>query len=301
MQWKRTLNICLLVVSLTTAALSVCQLVQYNQEAQRTERLRAELAAVYASVPECIGTEIPVTAPPEPQEDRPQADMPGVIVQNANAESAPDTVLSNTESLLTGDMPVQPKTSATGGLATLNAWNPDCVAWITIEGTAIDYPVMYKPDKRDYYLHRDFNGEKSSAGSLYISEICDPIASDNVILYGHNMNSGKMFAALTKYKKRSFYEDHRYIYFETLEGTHVYEVIFALTTPVYTGNDFEYYNFAAARSQTEFDAYIAQCAKRALYDTGLSASYGDKLLTLSTCEYSQKNGRMLVVAKRMDE
>lgn len=78
-------------------------------------------------------------------------------------------------------------------------------------------------------------------------------------------------------------------------------LVVSLTTPVYTGNDFEYYNFAAARSQTEFDAYIAQCAKRALYDTGLSASYGDKLLTLSTCEYSQKNGRMLVVAKRMDE
>ena len=102
-------------------------------------------------------------------------------------------------------------------------------------------------------------------------------------------------------KKRSFYEDHRYIRFETLDGAYTYEVVFALTTPVYTGNDFEYYNFATARNEAEFDAYIAQCARRALYDTGLSASYGDKLLTLSTCEYSQKNGRMLVVAKRIDE
>lgn len=301
MKWIRTLSICLLVASLTTAAISVCQLVHYNQEEQRTDLLQAELAAVYASTPESVETEVPVTASQKSQEDRSQADMPGAIAENANAKPAPDAVLSNAESLLTGDIPVQPGTSATGGLAALNARNPDCVAWITIEGTVIDYPVMHKPDRIDYYLHRDFNGKESSAGSLYISEICDPIASDNVLIYGHNMNSGKMFAALTKYKERSFYEDHRHIRFETLEGAHVYEVIFALTTPVYTGVDFEYYSFATARSEAEFDAYIAQCAQRALYDTGLSASYGDKLLTLSTCEYSQKNGRMLVVAKRMDE
>ena len=159
---------------------------------------------------------------------------------------------------------------------------------------------MHRPSQKDYYLYRDFNGRKSYNGTLYASEICDPETSDNVLLYGHNMRSGKMFAALTKYKEKSFYEAHRYIVFETLSSVHIYEVMFALTTPVYTGNDFEYYSFADAADAQTFDAYLSACASRALYDTGVTAAYGDHLLTLCTCEYSQDNGRMLVVAKRID-
>ena len=152
----------------------------------------------------------------------------------------------------------------------------------------------------DEYLHRDFYGKKSSSGALYISEICDPDTSDNVIIYGHHMNSGSMFAALNKYKKKSFYEDHKQIVLQTLHGTEVYEVIFALTTPVYTGKDFKYYAFANAHNAREFDTYVSNCRARALYDTGGTAQYGDRLLTLSTCEYSQRNGRMLVVAKKVN-
>ena len=92
------------------------------------------------------------------------------------------------------------------------------MAWITIEGTVIDYPVMYRPTQKNYYLHRDFNGNHASAGALFIAENCDPDDSDNVIIYGHNMNSGKMFAALNKYKKQSFYEEHSRIVYETLNG-----------------------------------------------------------------------------------
>jgi len=185
------------------------------------------------------------------------------------------------------------------GLLALHEKNPDCVAWITIEGTVIDYPVMYHPSQKNYYLHRDFNGNHASAGALFISEICDPDESDNVIIYGHHMNSGKMFAALNKYKKASFYEEHKRIVYETLHGAETYEVMFAFTTPVYTGHDFEYYTFSKANSIEEYDAYISACRERALYDTGVTAQYGDKLLTLSTCEYSQKNGRMVVVAKKI--
>ena len=160
---------------------------------------------------------------------------------------------------------------------------------------------MYRPSQKNYYLHRDFNGKHVSAGALFIAENCDPDSSDNVIIYGHHMNSGKMFAALNKYKKQSFYEEHKRIVYETLHGQEIYEVMLAFTTPVYTGHDFAYYAFSKANSAEEYDTYISTCRERALYDTGVTARYGDKLLTLSTCEYSQKNGRMVVVARKTNE
>ena len=211
-----------------------------------------------------------------------------------------------TESESVADAPTEapeptPSPVIHSGLLALHERNPDCVAWITIEGTVIDYPVMYRPGQKNYYLHRDFNGNHASAGALFIAENCDPDDSDNVIIYGHHMNSGKMFAALNKYKKQSFYEEHRRIVYETLHGSETYEVMFAFTTPVYTGHDFEYYAFSKANSAEEYDAYISACRERALYDTGVTVRYGDKLLTLSTCEYSQKNGRMVVVARKINE
>lgn len=186
------------------------------------------------------------------------------------------------------------------GLLALHEENPDCIGWLTIEGTMIDYPVMYHPEEENYYLKRNFDGEYSENGSLFLSEQCDPDDCDNLIIYGHHMNSGKMFAGLEGYKERAFYEEHPLISYHTLHGLEVYQVFAAFCTPVYTGNDFAYYAFVKAGTVTEFQDYVKEVCSRSLYDTGVTASYGDKLLTLSTCEYSQKNGRMVVVAKKIE-
>lgn len=90
------------------------------------------------------------------------------------------------------------------GIVALHEKNLDCIGWLTIEGTMIDYPVMYHPEEENYYLHRDFNEEYSANGCLFLSEKCDPETSDNLIIYGHHMNSGKMFAALEGYKQQAF-------------------------------------------------------------------------------------------------
>ena len=87
--------------------------------------------------------------------------------------------------------------------------------------------------------------------------------------------------------------------FDTLMEHHTYEVIAVFTTTASKGQGFNYHHFIDADSPEEFDEYIADCKIRALYDTGVTATYGDKLITLSTCEYSQKNGRFAVVAKRI--
>ncbi|MBC5744884.1 class B sortase [Lachnospiraceae bacterium MD308] len=185
------------------------------------------------------------------------------------------------------------------GLLALHKKNPDCIGWLQIEGTVIDYPVMYHPEKENYYLHRDFNEDYSANGCLFLSELCNPDTSDNLIIYGHHMNSGKMFAALDKYKSSKFYREHPLISYNTLQGEETYQIFAVFRTPVYTGNDFPYYTFTKAESISDYQEYIKAVKERSIYDTGNAAVFGDKLLTLSTCEYSQRNGRIVVVAKRI--
>ena len=284
---RKILSIGLLLISVGGIAVSTVNLIPYLWEETQSASLYAELAAIHAAGnAESVATIMPVVT------SIPMEMMSGNEVAEEN-DSDDEVAVEEAE-------PPSPPVIHSGLLA-LHEKNPDCVAWITIEGTVIDYPVMYRPSQKNYYLHRDFNGNHASAGALFIAENCDPDDSDNVIIYGHHMNSGKMFAALNKYKKQSFYEEHKRIVYETLHGSETYEVMFAFTTPVYTGHDFEYYAFSKASSAEEFDAFISACRKRALYYTGVTARYGDKLLTLSTCEYSQKNGRMVVVARRINE
>lgn len=178
--------------------------------------------------------------------------------------------------------------------------NPDMVGWIKIEGTNINYPVMQSVDETDFYLKHDFNREYSSYGCPYVQENCNVTTpSDNIVIYGHHMSNGSMFADLDKYKSKSFWEEHKTITFDTLTQRNEYEIVAVFKTVVYTENCFKYYNFINAENETEFDEYIAKCKELTLYDTGVSAEYGDKLITLSTCEYSQTNGRIVVVAKLM--
>lgn len=193
----------------------------------------------------------------------------------------------------TASPPVHP------GLLALHRENPDCIGWIKIEGTAIDYPVMYRPSEENYYLHRDFYGEYSANGCLFLSELCNPKTSDNLIIYGHHMNSGKMFAALDQYKDSGFYLEHPLISYDTLHGSETYQIFAVFCTPVYTGRDFPYYTFTKAEDAADYREYMKAVKERALYDTGISAVFGDRLLTLSTCEYSQKNGRVVVMAKKI--
>lgn len=178
--------------------------------------------------------------------------------------------------------------------------NPDMVGWIKIDGTNINYPVMQSVDEANFYLKHDFYREYSSYGCPYVQENCNVTTpSDNIVIYGHHMSNGSMFADLDKYKSKSFWEEHKTITFDTLTQRNEYEIVAVFKTVVYTEDCFKYYNFINAENETEFDEYIAKCKELALYDTGVSAGYGDELITLSTCEYSQTNGRIVVVAKLM--
>ena len=177
--------------------------------------------------------------------------------------------------------------------------NNDFAAWIRIDGTAIDYPVMYHPSEVDYYLKRNFERQSSAYGVPYIKEECKLGESDNCTIYGHHMKNGTMFSDLIHYQDKAFYDDHKIVHLDTLEGYGQYEIVIVFKTVAYSNAAFNYFDYINFDTPEVFDKYISTCKSLQLYDTGVEAQYGDKLITLSTCEYSKKNGRLVVVARKI--
>lgn len=181
--------------------------------------------------------------------------------------------------------------------------NHDFLGWLTIGKTVVNYPVMYTPKEQDYYLHRDFDREASDSGTLFVDNNCDiETPGDNLIIYGHNMLSGKMFASITNYDDEEYYKKNRYIQFDTIDGEGVYEVIAAFRSKIYEVDykGFKYYRFYGSKNEEEFNDYVNNCRSKTPYNTA-DAEYGDKLITLSTCAYHTKNGRFVVVAKKLNK
>lgn len=179
--------------------------------------------------------------------------------------------------------------------------NKRLIGWIKIDDTIIDYPVMQTVNN-EYYLDHNFNQEKDNNGCIFMDYQCDVIKGcDNIILYGHHMKSGKMFGSLNQYSKQSYYEEHPIIQFDTIYEKGEYQIMYVFRSKVYSEEDvtFKYYQFINAGSEKEFNSYLNEMAALSLYDTGVTASYGDKLLTLSTCDYQESEGRFVVVAKRV--
>lgn len=226
-----------------------------------------------------------------------------------NASSTPRPTITAEEDLPEPTAPTlvevtDPETGETVRLlpefTELYSLNNDIVGWLTIPGTQIDYPVMQTPDSPDYYLKRNFDKESSSRGCLYAREVCDVFApSDNITIYGHRMRDGSMFARLDQYTKKDFWEENPYIHFDTLTELRTYKVMAVFLTTASAGEGFPYHTFVDAENAEAFDEFTATCKALALYETGVTAEYGDTFITLSTCEYSQTNGRLVVVAKRI--
>ena len=202
-----------------------------------------------------------------------------------------------------GTQPTEPaaaEMTAYEKYAAVYAQNNDFVGWLCIEGTNINYPVMQTPEDPNYYLKRAFDRSYSDYGVPYVQENCALGISDNIVIYGHNMSNGSMFADLCRYEKKSFWQEHPIIHFDTLSGYGEYEIVAVFKTVAYSQEGFKYYHFVDAESEADFDAFLAQCRELELYDTGVDAEYGDQLITLSTCEYSRKNGRMVILAKKIE-
>lgn len=184
---------------------------------------------------------------------------------------------------------------------TLYQKNKKLIGWLKIDDTLIDYPVMQTSDN-EYYLDHNYNQEYDKNGSLFLDCNCTAYPqSTNLIIYGHHMKSGQMFGGLQKYAKESYAQKHSTIQFDTIYEKGTYQVMYVFRSQVYNENDivFKYYQFVEANSEEEFNSYMREMEAVSLYDTGVTASFGDSILTLSTCDYSQEDGRFVVVAKKI--
>lgn len=196
----------------------------------------------------------------------------------------------------------------------LYGMNPDLAGWLYIEDTCIDYPVMQTPEDENYYLRRDFYGEDNRNGCLILDTqsfagigICEnnydrgQNPTTNLIIHGHTMRTGAMFGDLDLYKDKEYGLSHKMICFDSLYEKREYELISAFYSQVYEpeSDEFKYYSFFQADTEEEFHNWYENIKKRALYETGVTAEYGDEFITLSCCSYHVDDGRFVVIGKRI--
>lgn len=179
-------------------------------------------------------------------------------------------------------------------LAPLFAQNGECIGWLNIPGTGIDYPVMHTPGAPQRYLRKNFYGEPSYSGVPFLDSRCS-LDSDNLILYGHNMKNGTMFGLLRQYTDQGYFREHPAIEFETRSGCAEYAV-FAVV-PVNAQD--EWYQFIDVADGAAYEEAVRKIWGRSLYETDILPEYGQQLLTLSTCYHAVEDGRLLVIAAKI--
>lgn len=227
----------------------------------------------------------------------------GLLLKRYFDDRRSESEFAALESLIVSDAPAADgEETNSAKFAALRDQNNDFIGWISIEDTKLDFPVMYAPNNKDFYLRHDFNKEYSVYGVPYLDEKTTLGANDqseNLVIYGHNMKTGTIFGCLTGYKEAGYYQQHPYVQFDTVYGDGTYEVFAAFSIDVAADTSFVYNQYVDMDEET-YDTYVEEVISRSDVDTGIRPVYGEQLLTLSTCEYSSDNGRYVVVARRVN-
>lgn len=214
--------------------------------------------------------------PPSLQESSPQEDHP-----SATSEQQEPAVT----------LPAPPRHD----LVALQAENPDCIGWLTIPHTPVDYPVVWTPSDPEHYLRRDFYGNPASGGTPFLDGRSQPQAEgQNLIVYGHNMLDGSMFKPVLQYLVPNFLVTHQDIYLELGGSQYRYQVVAAVETdsscPLYSYTDLN-----SPEKASMFRGALLQA-------TDLDVvHHAPGYLTLSTCNDQGGNSRVLVVAALQGE
>ncbi len=182
-------------------------------------------------------------------------------------------------------------------LKAVNVTYKDAIGWLKVPGTTIDYPIFQGTDNTRYY-REDRDGVTQYWGETFLDYRCDitKLASPmtNIIIYGHNTETDNRFTPLLNYKREEFYTNHRYIELATLNGLNTYEIF-----SVYSTDTEFYYIDTVFENNAEYENYLKSIAKKTRYSTKVDVTPDDQILTLSTCDYSRKDGRFVVQAKRV--
>ena len=186
----------------------------------------------------------------------------------------------------------------------LKASNPDMVGWLKIDDTLINYPVMHTPKDIEYYLRRNFEKKSSQAGVPFVGENCSVSPNnDHILLYGHNMDDGSMFADTFKYyNDNQFVEDHKYIQFDTMQERAVYEVFSVYKIDVASNNGhYDFYNKTNLSNEDDFNSFVNTMKSLSVYKSDINPVFGDEFISLVTCSYHNTNGRLVIVARKVQE
>lgn len=276
MNRKRIIGICLILVFSVSAIVSGRLFWKEYRDAKASEETFSSLAGLVQDTEQNGG---------EDGSTGDGTDTTGIGTPDS------DAVLSDEE------MAAEEAAKAYEKYGALYEQNNDFVGWIQIDGTNINYPVMQTPDNPDYYLKHSFENTWSDYGVPYLDEACVIGQSNNLVIYGHHMSNGSMFCDLELYSDPAFCMDHPVIRFDTLSSFGEYEVIAVFR---YNTNQETFrYDREVNMDETRFSWFMEQVHARELFSTGKDASFGDQMLTLSTCEYTYKNGRLVVVARKV--
>ncbi|MCL3787203.1 class B sortase [Ruminococcus bromii] len=178
-------------------------------------------------------------------------------------------------------------------ISELISMNSECFGWISISGTNINYPVMHTPSNPQKYLNKNFYGEYSYSGTPFLDARCSA-DSTNLIIYGHHMNNGTMFADLCNYTEYSYFSEHPTVVLETKDGTFAYSVFSVMKVK----SDDDWYRFTTVGTEKSYNSRIEYAKEKSIYNTDITPVYGQLILTLSTCYGYNQDDRILVLAVR---
>lgn len=283
---KNNMSVRLGILSVLFLAAAISLLIFQHNMSERSEENLAQMRENAADVSDSAAAESTIVD--DPMKETELSEYSSSLPEESVAESTdPVTPIERTEN------PYRDSFLA----------NEDMGAWLKIEGTVIDYPVMWTPREETYYIERNFEGKPDKNGCLLLdTDSClDPLTT-NLIIHGHNMRSGAMFGSLMKYSEEAYCKEHSRITLYTEYCERRYEVIAAFRSQVYKKTDqvFKFYKFFQANTQEEFDDFYQNIKALSLYDTGVTAEFGDHFITLSTCAYHVENGRFVVIAKEVE-
>lgn len=180
--------------------------------------------------------------------------------------------------------------------------NNEVDAWIEIQGTNIDYPIMHTPEKDNpetgeyYYLHHDIDGNESKSGLpfLYSQNRSLNNAQEDIssvsLLFAHHMRGGKMFAQLYNYVNQSFYDEHPFAVIYTPDG-YAFKVSFfaGVISGPKTSESIDVSN------EGLFNDFVANVKENSTFKSDVDVDYGDKLMIMYTCEYTGGNNSKYIL------
>lgn len=243
--------------------------------------------------------------PGKPVTPEPKEETPGYIPPHPEYNNVP--VMGDTQfgpgfvNTTTNQVTLDNTREVIPQLKDLHAQNNELEGWLTVVGTGFGYPVMYSPNNPTYYQHRTFNRTLDGIGIPFLAPYCDG-ESMNVLIHGHNMKDVSQFGYIWNYRDPAFRAKNPTIDFKTLyDANGQYEVMAVFMAPVYKAEEtgvFKWYQYHGNMNKNQFDYYVQNVKALSLYDTGVTAEYGDQLITLETCASTTDSTRLVVVARK---